>query len=150
MRDEPASLRAWFEGWDGRRWVFCVGVVFLGAGLYGTAMGWWRDPRQGLFVALKFPLIVLLTTIGNSLLNAMLAPLLGLNIGFRQSFFAILMSFTIAAAILGSFSPLAAFLIWNAPSLSSDARVSDFTYGIIMLSHVVVIAFAGVMARGGI
>jgi len=147
LRGEPASLRAWIEGWDGRRWVFCVGVVFLGAGLYGAAMGWWRDPRQGLFVALKFPLIVLLTTIGNSLLNAMLAPLLGLNIGFRQSFFAILMSFTIAAAILGSFSPLAAFLIWNAPPLSSNARVSNFTYGIIMLSHVVVIAFAGVAAN---
>src|SRR6266567_8430743 len=99
LRGEPASLRGWIEGWDRRRLVFCAGVIFAGAGLYGAAMGWWRDPRQALYVALKFPLILLLTTIGNALLNAMLAPLLGLNIGFRQSFLAILMSFTIASAI---------------------------------------------------
>ena len=49
----------------------------------------------------------------------MLAPLLGLNIPFRQSFSAILMSFTVAAAILGAFSPLMAFMIWNAPPMSS-------------------------------
>jgi hypothetical protein len=147
LRGEPKSLRAWIEGWDRRRLAFCVGVIFVGAGLYGAAMGWWRDPRQGLFVAIKFPMIILLTTLGNALLNAMLAPLLGLNISFRHSFFAILMSFTIAAAILGSFSPLTAFMIWNAPPLSSDARVSDTTYTIIQLSHVVVIAFAGVVAN---
>src|SRR5712691_9645257 len=113
LRGEPASLRGWIEGWDRRRLVFCAGVIFAGAGLYGAAMGWWRDPRQALFVAIKFPLIILLTTLGNGLLNAMLAPLLGVNVGFRQSVLAILMSFTIAAAILGSFSPLVAFLIWN-------------------------------------
>jgi hypothetical protein len=140
-------LRAWIEQWDVRRMAFCFVVIFAGAGLYGAAMGWWRDPRQGLFVALKFPLIILFTTLGNALLNAMLAPLLGLNIGFRQSLLAILMSFTIAAAILGSFSPLAAFLIWNAPPLSAASRVSDFTYGVIQLSHVAVIAFAGIVAN---
>jgi hypothetical protein len=147
LRGDPASLRAWIERWDMRRLAFCLVVIFAGAGLYGAAMGWWRDPRQGLFVALKFPLIILFTTLGNALLNAMLAPLLGLNIGFRQSLLAILMSFTIAAAILGSFSPLAAFLIWNAPPLSAASRVSDFTYGVIQLSHVAVIAFAGIVAN---
>jgi hypothetical protein len=147
LRGEPKSLRAWIEGWDLRRLGFCVGVIFVGAGLYGAAMGWWRDPRQGLFVAVKFPLIILFTTLGNGLLNAMLAPLLGLNIGFRQSLLAILMSFTIAAAILGSFSPLAAFMIWNSPPLSAEVDVSNFTYGLIQLTHVAVIAFAGVVAN---
>src|SRR3989440_9590597 len=146
LRGEPQSLRAWIEGWDQRRLTFCLAVLFLGAGLYGAAMGWWRDPRQGLFVAIKFPLIIFLTTLGNALLNAMLAPLLGLNISFRQSLLAILMSFTIAAAILGSFSPLAAFLIWNAPALSTDAQVSDLPYRAIQLVHVAVIAFAGTTA----
>ena len=65
-----------------------------GAGLYGAAMGCWRDPMQALYTAIKFPLIILLTAAGNAMLNAMLAPLLGLNISFRQSFLAILMSFT--------------------------------------------------------
>jgi hypothetical protein len=105
-------------------------------------MGWWRDPQQALYVAIKFPLIILLTTIGNSLINAMFAPLLGLNIPFRQSFSAIVMSFTIAAAILGAFSLLLAFLIWNAPPISPQT-ISGSTYNLIKLINVVVIAFAG-------
>jgi hypothetical protein len=147
LRGEPASLRAWLEQWESRQWLLCFGVILAGAGPYGGAMGYWHDPEQGLYVAIKFPLIILLTTFGNALLNAMLAPLLGLNIGFRQSFLAILMSFTITAAILGSFSPLAAFLIWNAPPMSPDLTISGGTYSFIMLAHVAVIAFAGIVGN---
>jgi hypothetical protein len=142
LRGELESIAAWLEQWHPRRFALHLAVIVLGAGLYGAAMGWWRDPQQALFVAVKFPLIILLTTLGNALLNGMLAPLLGLNIPFRQSFSAILMSFTIAAAILGAFSPVMAFMIWNAPPMSSQA-VSGATYSLIKLANVTVIAFAG-------
>ena len=147
LRGEPEALCAWLERWNARRLAFCAGVIFLGAGLYGAAMGYWRAPLQGLFVAIKFPLIILLTSLGNALLNAMLAPLLGLNLTLRQSFLAVLMSFTILAAILGSFSPLAAFVIWNVPPLSADQHISSGTYSFIQLMHVAVIAFAGTTAN---
>jgi hypothetical protein len=147
LRGEPASLRAWTEGWNAGRIALCLGVIWLGAGLYGAAMGCWRAPLQALYVALKFPLIILLTTFGNALLNAMLAPLLGLNIPFRQSFLAILMSFTIASAILGSFSPITLFLVWNTPPLASDVTLSWGPYSFIQLTHVGVIAFAGTVGN---
>jgi hypothetical protein len=147
LRGEPEPITAWIEHWTARRLAWCVAVIFVGAGLYGAAMGWWRAPLQALFVAIKFPLIILLTTLGNALLNAMLAPLLGLNFSFRQSFLAILMSFTVAATILGSFSPLTAFLVWNAPPLSPDMQSSGGSYSFIQLTHVAVIAFAGVVAN---
>ena len=145
LRGEAQALHGWMEEGQMRRSAFCVGVIIMGAGLYGAAMGWWRAPLQGVFVALKFPLIILLTTVGNALLNAMLAPLLGLNITLRQSFRAMLMSFTIASAILGSFSPLAAFLNWNAPPLSANS--AEAAYNTILLAHVAVIAFAGIAAN---
>ena len=148
LRGEAAPISAWTEQWNGRRLAVCLAVIVVGAGLYGAAMGYWRAPQQAFYVAIKFPLIILLTTFGNALLNAMLAPLLGLNISLRQSFLAVLFSFTIASAILGSFSPLAAFLIWNAPPLSaSAAELSTGTYSFIQLTHVGVIAFAGVTAN---
>ena len=78
---------------------------------------------------------------------AFLAPLLGLNIGLRQSFLAILVSFTIASAILGAFSPLLAFVIWNAPPLAAGAQQWRATYNSILLLQVIVIAFAGVAAN---
>jgi hypothetical protein len=140
-------LRVWVEQWDARRVGFCVGTIMVGSGLYGAAMGYWRAPVQALFVAIKLPLIILLTTIGNGLLNAMLAPLLGLNLSLRQSFLAILMSFTIAATILGSFSPLAAFVVWNAPPMSADIHSAGGAYSFIQLMHVAVIAFAGLTAN---
>jgi len=64
-----------------------------------------------------------------------------LNIPFRQSFSAILMSFTVTAAILGAFSPLMAFMVWNAPPMSPEG-VSGPTYSFIKLAHVVAIAFS--------
>ena len=146
LRGEPRPLVAWTARWEFRRVALQLGIILVGAGLYGAAMGWWRDPQQGLYTAIKFPLIILLTTLGNALLNAMLAPLLGLNIPFRQSFLAIVASFAIASAILGSFSPLTAFLVWNSPPIV-DARWSGGTYSFIMLVHVGVIAFAAIAAN---
>ena len=142
LRGEVAIIADWLEQRSTRRFQLHVGIIIVGAGLYGAAMGWWRDPQQALFTAIKFPLIILLTTAGNALLNAMLAPLLGLNIPFRQTFSAILMSFAIAATILGAFSPLMAFMIWNAPPMLPQA-VSGATYSLIKLANVAVIAFAG-------
>jgi hypothetical protein len=142
LRGKLESLVAWTEQWSTRRFWLHVGVILLGAGLYGAAMGYWRDPQQALYVAIKFPLIILLTVIGNALLNGMLAPLLGLNIPFRRSFSAILMSFAVTAAILGGFSPLLAFVVWNAPPIS-QATLQGATYNFIKLANVAAIAFAG-------
>jgi hypothetical protein len=146
LRGDLDSLTAWLSHWNVRRLAFCLAVIFIGASCYGAAMGMWRAPLQALYVAIKFPLIILLTTLANALLNAMLAPLLGLNIGLRQSFLAILISFTIASAILGAFSPLLAFLVWNAPPLSATAQ-ADATYTVIQLLQVLIISFAGITAN---
>ena len=145
LAGEPLALRASVEEWKLRRVAIYLGTIALGAGLYGAAMGAWRAPLQAVYVALKLPIILLLTSLANSLLNAMLAPLLGVNIGWRQSFLAILMSFTSAAAILGSFSPLIGFLVWNSPPLGSTQ--SGWVYSFILLTHVLVIAFAGVVGN---
>jgi hypothetical protein len=146
LRGDTNVISAWSGHWSTPRFLAHVGLIILGAGCYGAAMGWWRAPEQALFVAVKFPLILLLTALGNALINGMLAPLLGLNIPFRQSFAAVLMSFAITAAILGAFAPLIAFMTWNAPAMSPEA-VRGPAYSLIKLIHVVVIAFAGVVGN---
>src|SRR5260221_14495497 len=77
----------------------------------------------------------------------MLAWLLGLTLRFRQSFLAILMSFAIAGAILGSFSPLVFFLVWNTPPASSPAASTSAAYYFLQVTLVLIIAFAGVIAN---
>lgn len=147
LRGEVAAIVAWLERWSARRVALYLVVIFAGAGSYGAAMGWWRDPQQAVYAAIKFPLVILLATFGNALLNAMLAPLLGLNLAFRQSLLAMLMSFTIASAILGAFSPVIFFLVWNAPPLQPGVAIPENTYRLIQLTQVAVIAFAGIAAN---
>src|SRR5206468_3138623 len=91
------------------------------------------------------PLLILLTTLGTALLNGMLAPLLGLNIRFSQSLLAVLLSFTIFAMIVGSFSPLMFFLIWNTPPMQSAQTAT--AYRSVLLVQVAIIAFAGIAAN---
>jgi hypothetical protein len=147
LRGEPRPLRAWIAEWRGSRAALYAGIIVAGTAAFGMAVGLWRDPLQAFFTAIKFPIIVLLTALGNGLLNGLLAPLLGTNIGFRQSLLAVLMSFTIASAVLGACSPLVAYLIWNAPPLSAVSADSRTTHSFILVTVVAVIALAGTVAN---
>ncbi|HEY5043843.1 MAG TPA: hypothetical protein VIK53_17870 [Verrucomicrobiae bacterium] len=53
LRGEAEPISAWSAVWNARRFVLHVAVIVLGAGVYGAAMGRWRDPQQGLYIALK-------------------------------------------------------------------------------------------------
>lgn len=147
LRGDVPFLVSWTDRLTVPRALICTTTIILGCGLFGAAIGMWHSPLQAFYSAVKLPLALLLTAIGNALLNGMLAPLLGLNIGFRQSLLAILMSFTIAAIILGGFSPIIAFVVWNVPSLSTHATSATLVYSFIMIVLVGVIAFAGTTAN---
>jgi hypothetical protein len=147
LRGESRHIIAWMEQWEASRVFFHFAMIGAGAGAYAAAIGWWHAPLQACYAALKLPLVILLTTLGNALLNAMLAPLLGLNISFRQCLLSVLTSFTLASVILGSFSPLAAFLVWNASTWAPGEPQSDSGHAIVLLAYVGVIALAGIASN---
>lgn len=62
LRGEVAPVRSWVAESNPARLVFHVAVILAGAGIYGAAIGLWRSGEQALFTAVKFPLILLLTT----------------------------------------------------------------------------------------
>src|SRR6266536_2124139 len=147
LRGEPAPIRSWMGRREAGRLLLYFALIVVGSALFGAATGWWRAPLQALYTALKFPLIILLTTLGNGLLNAMVAPLLGVNLGLRQTLLAVLMNFTVAALILGAFSPLLAFLVWNTPPRSLGLAPSVSSHSLLLLAQVGMIGFAGVAAN---
>ncbi len=75
----------------------------------------------------------------------MLAQLFGSGLSFKQTALAILMSFAIAAVILGTLSPVTLFVLYNAPPLGSANAIVG--HSMILLTHVFAIAFAGIMAN---
>src|SRR5690349_5433437 len=148
IRAEPAECASWLNSAEGgRRLRWCLAVVAFGAGAYGAVMGAWREPWQALYTGIKLPLLMLLTTFGNALLNAMLAPLLGLNLSLRQAFASVLFTFTLAAALLGSLAPVAAFVVWNSPPLTAQTELTAVEYGSLQLLHAGLIAAAGVVGN---
>ena len=123
LRAGPERLREWVLHRQSNLVTFCVVAIVLGAGAYGAVMGSWRSPWQAFYTGIKLPLVILLTTLGNGLLNGMLAPLLGLNLTFRQSLAVVLMSFAVVSVTLGALSPVAWFVVWNTPPLTADHAV---------------------------
>jgi hypothetical protein len=147
LRADPGSLYEWVVRQRTRLIWFCIGVIIIGAGVYGATVGIWREPLQALYTGIKLPLVILLTTCGNGLLNGMLAPLLGLQVGFRQSFVLVLISFALASLILAGFSPVALFLVWNTPPLDATTRLSSPEYGFLQLMLAGFIAAAGIIGN---
>jgi hypothetical protein len=143
LRGEPAAVIGWINDGDARALANCVGVIVVGCALYGASVGLWRSPLQAGYVAVKMPLVLLLTAAGNAALNGMLAQLLGSGLSFRQTSLAIVMSFAVAAMILASLSPLVLFLVVNVPPLAPDRRGGD----VMLVALVAAIAFAGVVAN---
>jgi len=144
------------DAWLLREWILkrratviwlCVFCIISGGGAYGAATGFWRDSLQALYTGIKLPLVILLTTAGNGLLNGMLAPLLGVSVGFRQSFVLVLISFAITSLILGGLSPVALFVVWNTPPLTSGTQLSSPEYGFLQLTLATFIAFAGLIGN---
>lgn len=145
LAGEAGELAAWTKEAD-TRWLWTCVLVFSGScAVYGATFGLWRSEMQALCTALKFPLVVLLTCIGNTVLNGFLALVLGAGLSLRQSGMAILMSFTIMGLILAGFAPIMAFLCWNVPSIHSPEATTGRS--LTLLAHVGLIAFAGIMGN---
>ena len=116
-------------------------VTLVSLAAYGFTTGFWRDPRMGLYVAIKMPLLVACTLGCNGILNGLLGLLLG-GLGFRESLLALLSAFAASALLLGSLAPVTFMLALDAPAPDSEyARSAHSGY---LLFHVVLIAIAGI------
>ncbi len=140
----PSVLATWLDK-DSEKIRACLIWLIIGSSLYGASIGLWRAPLQSFYVAIKFPLLIILTTLGNAIINGMLAQLLGAKISFRQSFLAVMMSFTLITIILGSLTPLTFFLLYNLPPMGSE--LARQAHSLVLVVNVVLIAFAGIIGN---
>jgi hypothetical protein len=147
LRAGPEHFHEWITRRQAKLLVFCIASIVIGAGSYGAVMGSWRDSLQALYTGIKLPLVIVLTTLGNGLLNGMLAPLLGLNTTFRQSLAVVLVCFAIASIVLGALSPVALFIVWNTPPLAAGTKLSSPEYCFLQLTLAIFVALAGTIGN---
>ena len=135
----------WLDAPTPRRVLWVAFAACAGLAAYGFTVGFWRDPVMGAYVAVKLPLLIVLTLVCNGLLNGLLGLLLGTGLGFRQSLLALLTAFALAGVILGSLAPVTFLLAWNAPTPDSPgARNAHSAY---LVTHTFLIGFAGIAAN---
>jgi hypothetical protein len=136
---------AWLEEGE-RSWsLFCLVWVLGGFFIYGSTIGMWRSPLQGLWAAIKTPVLILATLSGTAVANWMLASLLGARFSFRQSLVIQLMGYAVMVSILLSLVPIALFMDWAAPSPTGSGKLIG--HALITVFQVVIIAGAGVASH---
>ena len=138
-------LGEWLEHPTRARLAACGVAIGMGGAAYGFTLGMWRAPLMGGFVALKLPLLLLLTLATNGLINGLFAQLLGSGLGFRQTQMAMLMSFATFSLITGALSPITLGMVLNAPGPGEAGGPT--AYRMILLVHTAIIAFAGITAH---
>lgn len=145
LRGDPSDLREWLENSSARNFLICTVTILIGFGSYGLTVGLWRAPEMGAFVALKMPALIFITLACNGFLNGMLGLLLGSGLGFLQSILVQLLSFSVAALLLGSLSPIFFFMALNAPAPDADNAASAHANYLVV--HTLIIAYAGIIAN---
>tara|TARA_R110002096_G_scaffold200639_1_gene384601 strand:+ start:13793 stop:14494 length:702 start_codon:yes stop_codon:yes gene_type:complete len=123
----------------------CISGILLGCGLYGFAIGSWRAPHMGLYVGVKFPLLILATLCGTGLMNGILGQLIGSGLSFADSFKSQLTSFLIFSLLLGSLSPIAFLLAFEMPGWTDELKFESYRSQVHI--HTGVIAYAGLLAN---
>jgi hypothetical protein len=135
----------WLEE-DKRAWsLFCLGWVLGGFFIYGFTIGLWRAPLQGLWAAIKSPVLIAATLSGTAAANWMLASLLGARFSFRQSLVIQLMGYAVMVTILLSLAPIGLFMDWAAPSATGPGKMLG--HAIITIFQVTVIAGVGIASH---
>jgi hypothetical protein len=111
-----------------------------GAALYGAVFGGWHGPRLAAYVALKLPLVLLLTSALTLLFSWLAARLLGLPLRFAQVAVLIFLGLAVAAVLLASLTPVAWLFIHCAPAPAPEARTA---HNLLYLMHTLFVGGCG-------
>lgn len=117
-----------------------VATIIAFGSTYGAVLGSWHGARLSVYVAIKIPLMLLVTAAITSLFNWIIAALLGLPMRVRQIVALTLIPLAITSIVAASLAPVA--WLFNA-SLPSPAPSQRTTHNVLYLAHTMLIAAAG-------
>jgi hypothetical protein len=116
-----------------------VAIVAFGA-LYGAVLGSWHGSRLAFYVAVKTPLMLVVTAAITSLFNWIVASLFGLPMRLRQIVALTLLPLAIAAVVAASLAPVAWLFTASLPPPSSTQQT---LHNLLYLTHTFLVAAAG-------
>lgn len=129
--------------------------IGVGGVAYGFAFGFWRGVEQGIYSAIKIPLLLFLVCVFSTGLASMLATLVRAKLSLRQTAVCILLSLALTATVLGSVAPISIFFTLMAEPSHAHLLGLDESSAVLQpvlrtahaleLVHVATIALAGTL-----
>lgn len=120
-------------------------TILLATLAYGFSFGIWRSLEQACYSAVKMPILIFAVTLTSSVINTMLAQVIGSGLSYRQVWVCILLSLAVAAALLGSLSPVLLFLCIQLPP--QDAPNAVVFYRVILLTNTALVGACGILGN---
>lgn len=121
-------------------WLALLAVTCGCAALYGAVFGSWHGPRLALFVAVKFPLVLLATAALTLPVNWTLAVATRAPLTFRQVAVLTFLTLALASSIVASLAPVAWVFVRSAPPPGEAARTA---HNLLYLMHTAIVGGAG-------
>lgn len=143
LRDRTPLLDRVRDG-EGLRslWLWLTAVITICAGAYGAVFGMWHGPRLALYVAVKFPLVLIVTAGLTMVFNWVVAAAAGVPLRFLQVAVLTFLTLAIAGVILVSLAPVAWLFTLAAPEPTKDARTA---HNLLYLLHTAFVGAASVV-----
>ena len=115
-----------------RHWGALCGAMAAGAAVYGAVLGLWHGPRLAAYVALKLPLVLLLTSALTVVFSWTAARVLGLQLRVGQVAVLTFLALAVGSILLASLAPVAWLFTFCAPVPSPAARTA---HNLLYLLH---------------
>lgn len=125
-----------------RTWLRLSLLMILSSAVYGAVLGMWQGPRLALYVSLKLPLVLLLTSALTVPFNWTGAALLGLPLRLGQIAVLTFLALAAGSLLLASLAPVAALFTICAPLPTPAARTA---HNLLYLFHTAFIGGCGLV-----
>lgn len=123
-----------------RVWVELLLLTLAGAAIYGFVIGSWSGPRMAMYAAFKLPMVLEATTLLTLPFAWMLAIVAGLSLSFREVAVLTTLPLAVAAVLLASLAPIAAFFTTCTEPAGIAARAA---HNWLYLAHTLFVGCAG-------
>jgi hypothetical protein len=135
LLDEVTAGRALLRGW-----LALSLLMILSAAAYGAVLGVWHGPRLALYVAVKLPLVLLLTSALTVPFSWAGAALLGLPLRVGQVAVLTFLALAAGSILLAALAPIALLFTLSAPVPTEEARTA---HNLLYLLHTAFVGGSG-------
>ena len=124
-------------------------IIYIGAStaLYGFALGWWRSWEMAAYVALKLPMVFIVSTMIVSGFSWMVGLLFGAGLRYVEVLKHVFAAMASASRIILALVPVVFFFIITGAPDTGTREELRFAHAILMSVHIMVFAVAGIIGN---